>query len=40
VVALRRVRFGPLALGDLAAGAHRRLTRDEVERLRRAAARR
>jgi 23S rRNA pseudouridine2605 synthase len=40
VVALRRVRFGPLALGDLAAGAHRRLTRDEVERLRGAAARR
>jgi 23S rRNA pseudouridine2605 synthase len=34
VVALRRVRFGPLALGDLAAGAHRRLTAAEVERLR------
>jgi 23S rRNA pseudouridine2605 synthase len=34
VVALRRVRFGPLALGDLSVGAHRRLTAAEVERLR------
>jgi 23S rRNA pseudouridine2605 synthase len=34
VLALRRVRFGPLALGDLPAGAHRRLTAAEVERLR------
>ena len=39
VLALRRVRFGPLALGDLAAGAHRRLTGAEVERLRGAASR-
>jgi 23S rRNA pseudouridine2605 synthase len=36
VLALRRVAFGPLALGDLPAGAHRRLTAAEVERLRRA----
>ena len=35
---LRRVAFGPLRLGDLAEGAHRRLTRAEVERLRQAAA--
>jgi 23S rRNA pseudouridine2605 synthase len=34
VIALRRVAFGPLALGDLAAGGHRRLTAAEVERLR------
>jgi 23S rRNA pseudouridine2605 synthase len=34
VVALRRVAFGPLALGNLAAGGHRRLTAAEVERLR------
>jgi 23S rRNA pseudouridine2605 synthase len=34
VLALRRVAFGPLALGDLPAGAHRRLTAAEVERLR------
>jgi 23S rRNA pseudouridine2605 synthase len=34
VLALRRVGFGPLALGDLPAGAHRRLTAAEVERLR------
>src|SRR3954447_23730299 len=34
VLALRRVRFGPLALGDLAAGKHRKLTAAEVERLR------
>jgi 23S rRNA pseudouridine2605 synthase len=37
VVKLTRVAFGPLGLGDLAPGAHRRLTRAEVERLRRAA---
>jgi 16S rRNA U516 pseudouridylate synthase RsuA-like enzyme len=37
VRALERVRFGPLALGDLAPGAHRRLAAAEVERLRRAA---
>ncbi|CAA9462059.1 MAG: Ribosomal large subunit pseudouridine synthase B [uncultured Solirubrobacteraceae bacterium] len=37
---LRRVAFGPLRLGDLAEGAHRRLTRAEVERLRQAAAER
>src|SRR5919206_478890 len=36
VIALRRVRFGPPELGDLALGAHRRLTAAEVERLRRA----
>jgi 23S rRNA pseudouridine2605 synthase len=34
VVALRRVAFGPLSLGDLQAGAHRRLRRAEVEALR------
>jgi 23S rRNA pseudouridine2605 synthase len=34
---LRRVAFGPLRLGDLPEGAHRRLTRAEVERLRQAA---
>jgi 23S rRNA pseudouridine2605 synthase len=39
VLALRRVAFGPLALGDLPAGAHRRLSAAEVERLRAAAAR-
>jgi 23S rRNA pseudouridine2605 synthase len=37
VVRLARVAFGPLGLGDLAPGAHRRLTRAEVERLRRSA---
>jgi 23S rRNA pseudouridine2605 synthase len=37
VVALRRVAFGPLRLGELAAGKHRRLTAAEVERLRQAA---
>jgi 23S rRNA pseudouridine2605 synthase len=37
VVDLRRVAFGPLRLGDLAAGRHRRLTAAEVERLRKAA---
>jgi 23S rRNA pseudouridine2605 synthase len=36
---LQRVRFGPLALGALAPGASRRLTRAEVERLRQAARR-
>ena len=35
VVDLRRVAFGSLRLGDLAAGRHRRLTAAEVERLRR-----
>ncbi len=35
VRALQRVRFGPLELGDLAPGAHRRLTAAEVERLHR-----
>jgi 23S rRNA pseudouridine2605 synthase len=34
VLALRRVAFGSLALGDLPAGANRRLTAAEVERLR------
>jgi 23S rRNA pseudouridine2605 synthase len=33
VVELERVRFGPLALGDLRPGAHRRLSAAEVERL-------
>jgi 23S rRNA pseudouridine2605 synthase len=37
VRALQRVRFGPLALGDLAPGDHRRLMSAEVERLRQAA---
>ncbi|MEA2308931.1 MAG: rRNA synthase [Thermoleophilaceae bacterium] len=37
VVELRRVAFGPLRLGDLAEGRHRRLTAAEVERLRAAA---
>jgi 23S rRNA pseudouridine2605 synthase len=36
VVELKRVAFGPLALGRLGEGEHRRLTRTEVERLRRA----
>jgi 23S rRNA pseudouridine2605 synthase len=40
VVALQRVAFGPLRLGELAAGKHRRLTAAEVERLREAAQRR
>ena len=39
VVVLRRIAFGPLRLGDLPPGHHRRLTRAEVERLRRAAQR-
>jgi 23S rRNA pseudouridine2605 synthase len=37
VLALQRVAFGPLRLGELAAGKHRRLTAAEVERLRKAA---
>lgn len=37
VVALERVAFGPLRLGDLRPGAHRRLSKAEVERLRKAA---
>ncbi len=37
VVALERVAFGPLRLGDLAPGASRRLSAAEVERLRAAA---
>ena len=37
VVDLRRVAFGPLRLGDLAAGRHRRLTAAEVQRLRKSA---
>jgi 23S rRNA pseudouridine2605 synthase len=40
IVALQRVAFGPLRLGELAAGKHRRLTAAEVERLRQAAQRR
>ncbi len=38
VVALCRVRFGPIELGDLAEGAARRLSPDEIALLRRAAA--
>jgi 23S rRNA pseudouridine2605 synthase len=34
VAELRRVAFGPLKLGDLASGAHRRLAAEEVELLR------
>jgi 23S rRNA pseudouridine2605 synthase len=37
VVALRRIAFGPLRLGELGAGHHRRLTAAEVQRLRDAA---
>ena len=37
VRALRRVAFGPLALGDLPEGAYRRVRPDELERLRAAA---
>jgi 23S rRNA pseudouridine2605 synthase len=37
VVELRRVAFGPLRLGELQEGQHRRLTAAEVERLRAAA---
>jgi 23S rRNA pseudouridine2605 synthase len=36
VVALERVRFGPLWLGKLEEGKHRRLTAPEIEKLRRA----
>jgi 23S rRNA pseudouridine2605 synthase len=39
VVRLERVAFGPLRLGDLPLGRHRRLSAAEVETLRRAAAR-
>jgi 23S rRNA pseudouridine2605 synthase len=38
VVELERVAFGPLRLGDLRQGRHRRLTAAEVERLRKAGA--
>jgi 23S rRNA pseudouridine2605 synthase len=34
VLELRRIAFGPLRLGDLAPGAHRRLSEAEIERLR------
>jgi 23S rRNA pseudouridine2605 synthase len=34
VIELRRVAFGPLRLGDLTSGRHRRLTAAEVQRLR------
>jgi len=34
VLKLQRIRFGPLQLGDLAVGAHRRLTANEVSLLR------
>jgi 23S rRNA pseudouridine2605 synthase len=37
VTALRRIAFGPLKLGDLPSGGHRRLTPAEVERLRKTA---
>jgi 23S rRNA pseudouridine2605 synthase len=37
VRSLTRVAFGPLRLGSLPEGAHRRLRRDEIERLRAAA---
>ncbi|HYM46428.1 MAG TPA: pseudouridine synthase [Solirubrobacteraceae bacterium] len=40
VLALERVAFGPLRLGDLASGAHRKLRGAELERLRAAASRR
>ena len=36
VIALERVRFGPLWLGKLEEGKHRRLTAPEIEKLRRA----
>ncbi len=38
VLALQRVAYGPLVLGDLAPGQHRRLSEGEVERLRSVAA--
>jgi 23S rRNA pseudouridine2605 synthase len=34
ITSLRRVRIGPVLLGDLPEGASRRLTQDEIERLR------
>ncbi len=34
VIELTRIRFGPIALGALAAGSHRRLSPQEIERLR------
>jgi 23S rRNA pseudouridine2605 synthase len=34
VLELQRIAFGPLRLGDLRPGAHRRLRAGEVERLR------
>src|SRR5215217_3627691 len=37
VVRLERIAFGPLRLGDIPLGGHRRLTAAEVERLRKAA---
>jgi 23S rRNA pseudouridine2605 synthase len=37
VLALERVAFGPLRLGDLKPGEHRRLSGAEIERLRKAA---
>jgi len=40
VVALQRVRFGPIALGDLPEGNARRLSKAEIARLRQAASRR
>jgi 23S rRNA pseudouridine2605 synthase len=39
VIALERVRFGPLWLGGLQEGRHRRLTAPEIEKLRRASRR-
>jgi 23S rRNA pseudouridine2605 synthase len=39
VVALQRVAFGPLRLGELGPGKHRRLSAAEVERLRKVASR-
>lgn len=36
VQVLRRIAIGPLRLGDMPPGAHRKLTRDEVDRLRKA----
>ena len=36
VITLERIRFGPLWLGKLEEGQHRRLTAPEVEKLRRA----
>ncbi len=36
VITLERVRFGPLRLGELEEGQHRRLTAPEIDKLRRA----